>query len=142
MNWKYNKLADEDTNPRYQATNRDARPDTARDRPLTRTKTNEKNLNNSNDISFSKNKDNGNLDDENTVKDLDNEGQLKNGDRNGKFNEDNENVFDNPYDENGYAKKTGSPKGEIEDEDPLQAIKRKLKQDFNSKIKTSTIKQH
>lgn len=68
MNWKYNRLADED-NPRYQATNRDARPDTARDKPLNRNKTNDKKKDG--DISFNNNLNDTNLDDENTVKDLD-----------------------------------------------------------------------
>lgn len=47
MNWKYNMLAHED-NPQNQsrldATSRDVRPDTSRERPLHRSKTNEKNL--------------------------------------------------------------------------------------------------
>lgn len=39
MNWKYNKLADDSKNPRYDATNRDPRPETGRE-GLKRTKTN------------------------------------------------------------------------------------------------------
>lgn len=57
----------------------------------------------------------------------------------GNYNNDNEDEFDNPYDENGYAKKTPKSSKEME-EDPLQAIKRRLKKDFNSKIQTSTLK--
>lgn len=81
MNWKYNKLADEDTgNGRFQATNRDAKPDTNRDRPLVRTKTNEKlGNNNNNDVSFSKNKDQDHFDEENTIKDLDTQNKLNKG---------------------------------------------------------------
>lgn len=40
MNWKYNRLADDNNNPRYDATNRDARPETKREGLLNRTKTN------------------------------------------------------------------------------------------------------
>lgn len=155
MNWKYNKLADDSKNPRYDATNRDPRPETGRE-GLKRTKTNQKPLkgNKSNDDEY--------LDqDENyTVKDLKNNGSNKgkqndddfgnknkndnydddygNGDGNGNYN-DNDNVFDSPYDENGYAKKKGQ--SNVADDDPLQAIKRRLKNQFNSKIKTSTLKQ-
>lgn len=157
MNWKYNRLADQD-NSRFQATNRDTRPDTSRDRPLNRTKTAERKKDG--DFSFSNNKNNenqndhedmNNPDDENTIKDLGDRNKNRSPERiNNKNNEienenQNENVFDNPYDESGYAKKTnktGERVVEEEDDDPLQRIKRKLKQDFNSKLKTSTIKEY
>jgi hypothetical protein len=136
MNWNYNKLADEDNQPtRFQATNRDARPDTSRDRPLTRNKTLDKNMNDNN-VSFNNNNKD---DDENTVRNIDSGN--KNG-NNGEYDNDDEYNFDNPYDENGYAKKTAQTPRKVDedDEDPLQAIKRKLKKDFNSKLKTSTLK--
>lgn len=138
MNWNYNKLADEDNQPtRFQATNRDARPDTSRDRPLTRNKTLDKNMNDNN-VSFNNNNKD---DDENTVRNIDSGN--KNG-NNGEYDNDDEYNFDNPYDENGYAKKTAQTPRKVDedDEDPLQAIKRKLKKDFNSKLKTSTLKQY
>ena len=142
MNWNYNKLADEDNQPtRFQATNRDARPDTNRDRPLTRNKTLDKSVNDNN-VSFNdKNKDNDNYDDENTVRNIDSGNKNAN---NGQYDNDDEYNFDNPYDENGYAKKTAQTPKKVDedDEDPLQAIKRKLKKDFNSKLKTSTLKQY
>lgn len=79
MNWKYNKLADEDNQAsRLQATNRDAKPDTSRDRPLNRNKTMDRNLN-ENDISFNENNKEANFDEENTLKDFDRRNKLKSG---------------------------------------------------------------
>jgi len=92
-----------------------------------------------------------NLDDENTIKDLGDRNKNRSPDRSNKKNNEieneneNDNVFDNPYDESGFAKKTnktGEKVVEEEDDDPLQRIKRKLKQDFNSKLKTSAMKEY
>lgn len=92
-----------------------------------------------------------NLDDENTIKDIGDRNKNRSLDENNKKNNEienrneNENVFDSPYDESGYVKKTnktGEKVVEEEDDDPLQRIKRKLKQDFNSKLKTSKIMEY
>lgn len=54
---------------------------------------------------------------------------------------DNQNVFDNPYDEKGYTKSSNSGrKGKKEEEDPLKIAKMRLKHDFESKLKASTLK--
>ena len=58
-----------------------------------------------------------------------NTGNNNNFDNDDLNNGDNDNIFDNPYDEKGYPKNSNK-KGSIVEEDPLKAIKRRLKQDF------------
>lgn len=80
-----------------------------------------KDLNNKNNDS-SKGKQNN---DQNGNNNYDDDYDNGNGNGNGNYN-DNDNVFDSPYDENGYAKKKGQS-NDVSDDDPLQAIKRRLK---------------
>lgn len=75
----------------------------------------------------------------NTTPNRANTNNYDNDDGNYNGDNDNENVFDNPYDENGFPR-SDNIKKDFTKEDELNEIKKRLKKDFTSKLKTSTMK--